>query len=97
MYFKILVPTPTKDNYLKIFQGATADAKLEYPPEVVSAFFNKVYTADQKIPSGSHPKFLLDHIKAACIYAETEPKITSELLELAWKNVTADSASHGRR
>ena len=96
LYFKILVPTPTKDNYLKIFQGATADAKLEYPPEVVSAFFDKVYTADRKIPSGAHPKFLLDHIKAACIYAETKPKITEELLELAWKNVTADSAASAR-
>ncbi len=96
LYFKILVPTPTKENYLKIFQGATADADLEYPPEVVSAFFDKVYTADRKIPSGSHPKFLLDHIKAACIYAETEPKVTGELLELAWKNVTADSAASSR-
>jgi predicted ATPase with chaperone activity len=96
LYFKILVPTPTKENYLKIFQGATADADLEYAPDVVSAFFDKVYTADRKIPSGAHPKFLLDHIKAACIYSETEPSITGELLELAWKNVTADSDSSSR-
>ncbi len=96
LYFKILVPTPTKENYLKIFQGATEVAKLDYPADVVAEFFDKVYTADGKIPSGSHPKFLLDHIKAACVYAETEPKITGELLELVWKNVTADSAASSR-
>ncbi len=96
LYFKILVPTPTKENYLKIFEGAAGTAKLDFPADVVSTFFDKVYTADRKIPSGSHPKFLLDHIKAACVYAETEPRITGELLELAWKNVTADSAASAR-
>lgn len=96
LYFKILVPTPTKENYLKIFEGAAADAQLAYPADVVSEFFDAVYTAERKIPSGAHPKFLLDHIKAACIYAETAPSITDNLLQLAWKNVTADSATSAR-
>lgn len=96
LYFKIHIPTPTKQDYLKIFQGAAANAELEYPADVVSGFFDKVYTADRKIPSGAHPKFLLDHIKAACIYADTEPRITEDFLEMAWKNVTADPAASSR-
>ncbi len=96
LYFKILVPTPTRDDYLEIFKNAANDVDLDYPADVVSTFFDKVYTAAHKIPSGSHPKFLLDHIKSACIYAGIEPSITKDLLELSWKNVTADSAASAR-
>lgn len=96
LYFKILVPTPTKDDYMEIFRRATVSAELDYPIDIVSEFFDKVYTEDRKIPSGSHPKFLLDHIKAVCIYAEKEPTITRELLDMVWKNVSADSAASSR-
>lgn len=96
LYFKILVPTPTKDDYLEIFKNAAGDVNLDYPADVVSIFFDRVYTDGKKIPSGAHPKFLLDHIKSACIYADMEPSITMDLLELSWKNVTADSAASSR-
>ena len=89
IYFKIHVPSPTREDYLQIFRDACADIGLEYKADVVEAFFEKRYERGNFVTSGAHPGFLLRHIVAACRYLDRPAELSTELLDLAWRNVAA--------
>ena len=88
IYFKIFVPSPTKADYLEIFERACRDENLTFNAEVAERFFEEHYTQQNIVTSGAHPGFLVKHILAACTYLEREPELSLELLELAWRNVS---------
>lgn len=89
IYFKILVPSPTRDDYLEIFRRACVTEEIPFNQQVISDFFKDKYEALDLVPSGAHPNFLLRHIKAACLYLDRTPELSRDLLELAWRNVAA--------
>jgi hypothetical protein len=89
IYFKIRVPSPTKEDYLEIFRRACRDAGIPYDDRVAAQFYRDIYERKNLVPSGAHPGFLLRHIIAACIYLDRKPELSRELLDLAWSNVAA--------
>ena len=92
IYFKIKVPSPTKQEYLEIFKRICLQHNLPFEEQVIDDFFDDYYVAKKLIPSGAHPGFLADHIIASCIYHDKTPQVSREMLELAWTNVAASSA-----
>ncbi|WP_212523402.1 ATPase [Actibacterium sp. MT2.3-13A] len=89
IYFKVRVPSPSRENYLEIFRRVCRDEDIPYDERVLAQFYKDKYDAKNLVPSGAHPGFLLRHIIAACIYLGREPEVSRELLELAWCNVAA--------
>ncbi|MCT4371930.1 AAA family ATPase [Yangia mangrovi] len=89
IYFKIHVPSPTKEDYFSIFQAACEEVGIIWQPDVMERFFADKYETAGYVTSGAHPGFLLRHILAACRYLDREPELSLELLELAWRNVAA--------
>ena len=89
IYFKVRVPSPTREHYLEIFRRACNDENIPYDARVLERFYKDKYEALNLVPSGAHPGFLLRHIIAACIYLGREPEMSRDLLELAWNNVAA--------
>lgn len=89
IYFKIHVPSPSKDDYFQIFRAACEEVGIAWHPEVMQQFFAAKYEDAGYVTSGAHPGFLLRHIIAACRYLEREPELSLDLLELAWRNVAA--------
>lgn len=87
IYFKIFVPSPSKEDYAEIFRIQCEHLKVPFNQEVVDAFFEAHYRDGRIAPSGAHPGFLLTHIKAACVFLHQEPRLTRDMLDLAWKNV----------
>lgn len=96
IYFKIYVPSPTREDYLKIFEDACVDLGFEWRPDVVSTFFTKEYEEKDHITSGAHPRFLLQHIDAYCRYVDLPREITQDYLEIASKNITASKRNQLR-
>lgn len=92
IYFKIFVPSPTRDDYIEIFRNAAKNAGLKFEEKVISEFFDDVYTKQGMVTSGAHPGFLINHIIAACAYHDKKPSLSRSLLDLAWKNVAATKA-----
>ena len=90
IYFKIHVPSPTREDYIQIFKDVCKDRELEWQPAVMEEFFEKRYTQERFITSGAHPGFLVNHIFAACRYLDRPPELNMELLDLAWRNVSAN-------
>lgn len=96
IYFKIHVPSPTREDYMKIFEDACRDADLAWEPEVMNEFFDKRYEKDGFVTSGAHPAFLIRHIIAACRYLDKPAELSHELLDLAWRNVAASKRRNFR-
>jgi hypothetical protein len=93
IYFKILVPSPTREDYLQIFKDACKTYDLEWRKDVVEEFYESEYEARNNVTSGAHPGFLLQHVVAACRYLDSPAELTGELLELASRNITATKRS----
>ncbi|WP_137700739.1 AAA family ATPase [Marimonas lutisalis] len=89
IYFKIHVPSPTREDYFKIFHDVCDDLQIDWDQDVMNEFFDRKYEKARFITSGAHPRFLMSHILAACRYLERTPSLNLDLLELAWRNVAA--------
>ena len=89
IYFKIHVPSPTREDYLQIFRDVCDATGLDWKPDIMDAFYARKYEDAGFVTSGAHPGFLSRHILAACRYLETTPELSDDLLELAWRNVAA--------
>ena len=89
IYFKIFVPSPTKDDYVKIFEDACAERGLAFDAELIERFYDDNYERPGHVTSGAHPGFLLSHIRAASVFRGVEPALSADILSLAWRNVAA--------
>ena len=89
LYFKIFVPSPTKEDYLEIFRRVCEDENQEYPEDDIARFYKRVYEDGNLVTSGAHPGFLFKHVEAACAFRGVPTELTPEMLDLAWKNVAA--------
>ena len=89
IHFKIFIPSPTKDEYLKIFKDACNATDIQFDDQIVSEFFDRTYRAHDLVTSGSHPAFLLSHIQAASTFLGIKPNLDSKMLDLAWQNVSS--------
>jgi len=94
IYFKIHVPSPTRDDYIQIFRDACAEHDLDWNPSVVEQFFEREYVAKDHVTSGAHPGFLIRHIISACRYLDRPVELNMELLDLASRNIAAAKRSH---
>ncbi len=94
IYFKIHVPSPTREDYMQIFRDVCRKAGLEWKQDVMTEFFERKYEKEEYVTSGAHPGFLVSHILAACRYLDREPELNPELLDLAWRNVAASKKRH---
>lgn len=87
IYFKIHVPSPTREEYLRIFSEACDRTGIQYRPDVVEPFFRQHYENEGIVTSGAHPGFLLQHVKAICRYMDRPIALSPDVMEIAWKNV----------
>jgi hypothetical protein len=81
------VPSPTRQDFEKIFENECKRHEIAFSRETVGAFFEEHYSEGRIAPSGAHPGFLLAHIKAASAFLGEKPVLSNEMLDLAWKNV----------
>ena len=89
IYFKIHVPSPTRADYIQIFEDACAEHGMQWDLSVVETFFEQEYVAKDHVTSGAHPGFLIRHIISACRYLDRPVELSMELLNLASRNIAA--------
>jgi len=89
IYFKIFVPSPTREEYMQIFHDVCDEVGLEWNQDVMDEFFEKRYVGENFVTSGAHPGFLARHILAAARYLDRDAVLSMEFLDLAWRNVAA--------
>jgi predicted ATPase with chaperone activity len=80
VHYKLKINPPTVDEYKEIFRRICDSYGLEFSEETMAYLLNTFYIK-HKVPfAGFHPKFIAEHVIAACNYLGTTPNITRELL-----------------
>src|SRR5918996_664270 len=81
VHYKLKINPPTVDEYKEIFHRICDSYGLEFSEETMAYLLNTFYIK-HKVPfAGFHPKFIAEHVIAACNYLGTPPNITRELLD----------------
>ncbi len=87
VHYKLKINPPTVNEYREIFHRICESYGLEFTEEVMAHLLNTFYIK-HKIPfAGFHPKFIAEHVIAACNYLGTPPRITRQLLADSLENM----------
>jgi hypothetical protein len=87
VHYKMKINPPTVDEYKEIFRRICASYGLEFSEEIMAYLLN-VFYIKHKVPfAGFHPKFIAEHVIAACNYLGTAPRITRQLLADSLENM----------
>ena len=87
VHYKIKINPPTADEYREIFQRVCESYGLEFSEEIIAYLLNSFYIK-HKVPfAGFHPKFIAEHIIAACHYLGMQPRISRQLLTDSIENM----------
>ena len=80
VHYKMKINPPTVDEFKEIFQRICDSYGLELTEDVMAYLLNSFYIK-YKVPfAGFHPKFIAEHVIAACNYFGTPPQISRQLL-----------------
>lgn len=94
IHYKMRISPPTVDEYKEIFQRVCTSYGLEFSEEVLKYLLDSFYIK-HKVPfAGFHPKFIAEHVIAACNYIGGQPHITPELLAESMEDMVVLPPSH---
>lgn len=97
VHYKLNVNPPNLEDYKEIFRRICEMYRLEYSEDIISYLVNSFYN-EHKVPLAAfHPKFIVEHVIAACNYVGQPPRLTQQLLADALENlyVAPSSTSEG--
>jgi hypothetical protein len=83
--YKILIDSPSLDEYRKIFTAICRHHKLPFEEEAFSRLIAN-YKNHKLKPMGCHPRDLIDHIIDEAHFLEKSPMLTPEAIDKAWEN-----------
>ena len=87
VHYKLKINPPTAEEYEEIFRRICDSYGLEFSEEIMADLVNNYYMK-HKVPfAGFHPKFIAEHVIAACNYLGTPLRITRQLLADSLENM----------
>jgi predicted ATPase with chaperone activity len=87
VHYKMKINPPTAEEYREIFQRICDSYGLEFSEDTMAYLLNTFYIK-HKIPfAGFHPKFIAEHVIAACNYLGTPARISRQLLADSLENM----------
>jgi predicted ATPase with chaperone activity len=83
IHYKIFAESPTRAEFIQIFQGVCAEKGVEYRQEVVEHMLTTYYRPRQIQLRGCQPRDLLNQAISLAQYLGETPELRTELLEAA--------------
>jgi predicted ATPase with chaperone activity len=83
IHYKIFAESPTKAEFLQIFENCCHERGMEYRPDVVEHLLATYYRPRQIQLRGCQPRDLLNQAVSLAQYLGEEPGVRTELLEAA--------------
>lgn len=87
VHYKMKINPPTVDEFKEIFQRICDSYGLHFSEEIMIYLLEAFYSKHNIPFAGFHPKFIAEHVIAACNYLGTPPRITHELLADSLENM----------
>lgn len=87
VHYKLKIDPPSEQGYREIFKRICDSYGLEFSEDVVNHLVESFYRK-RKVPfAGFHPKFIAEHVIAACNYLGVPPSLRPELLADSLENM----------
>ncbi len=86
VHYKLRVDLPSVEDYRTIFRRVCALYELEVP-EILSYVLNVFYPETGTPRAAFHPRFIIEHVIAACNYEGIPPQLTHNLVNAALQNL----------
>ena len=80
---KIFAESPSKAEFLQIFENCCRDQQLEYRPDVVEGLLSAYFKPRQIQLRGCQPRDLLNQVVSLAEYLGERPAVSADLLEAA--------------
>jgi predicted ATPase with chaperone activity len=85
MGYRARVEPPTPHAYTEIFKRQAHTRGIKYEQSVMDHVLNK-YKVSGRQMKGCEPRDLLDRVTDICIFGGTALELTSEVVDVAWRN-----------
>ena len=85
MGYRARLEPPTSEAYVEIFKRAAARCGLPLGPGCVDYVLRK-YSAEARQMKSCEPRDLLNRLSDICIFEAVQPRLTPELIDVAWRN-----------
>jgi len=96
VHYKMKINPPSAEEYREIFRRICESYGLEFSEEIIARLLNTFYIKHKVPLAGFHPKFIAEHVIAACNYLGTPPRITPQLLADSLENMVILPASSSK-
>jgi predicted ATPase with chaperone activity len=83
IHYKIFAESPTRAEFLQIFENCCTEKGLDYRPDVVENLLQTYYRPRQIQLRGCQPRDLLDQAVSLAQYLGEDPELRQDLLEAA--------------
>jgi predicted ATPase with chaperone activity len=93
VHYKLKINPPSVQEYKEIFHRICDSYGLEFSEEMMARLLDTFYNKHNVPLAGFHPKFIAEHVIAACNYLGSSPGITSDLLADSLENMVILPAS----
>lgn len=92
MGYRARIDPPGLFGYVEIFKRLARQRGITLEPDSLEHVVRK-YTQEERVMKACEPRDLLNRIHDICLYEGTEPRLTPELIDTAWRNYFG--GSHG--
>lgn len=93
--YKMLVASPTEEQYAEIFSRRCEKAGLEYSPKSVELIFQEFYDKRGIPARACHPRDIVNHLMDIARYRGEEPSLSGRMLGLACRSYFLDMPTDG--
>jgi len=90
MGYRARIEPPNGDAYIEIFRRAAELRAISAPPESLDYIVRK-YVLEGRLMKSCEPRDLLNRITDICLFEGTEPTLTPQLIDVAWRNYFGSS------
>ena len=90
IHYKIFAESPTKAEFLQIFENCCREKGMEYRPDVIENLLTTYYKPRMIQLRGCHPRDLLDQAISLAAYLGRPAELTSDVLEAACASYFVD-------
>ncbi|CAN5898320.1 AAA family ATPase [soil metagenome] len=95
IHYKIFVPSPTKEEYQRIFRRICVSRQISYRHEAVDWIYENFYARLGIQPRSCHPRDVVDHLCDYARFVDTEPVLAEHLLQGACASYFLDMPDGG--
>jgi len=88
--YKLQIDPPTEEEYETIFRRVCKLHDLEFSQDLFSYLMEDFYKQNSLPLAGFHPKFIVEHVMAACKYEGVLPHFSRHLLKDALQNLVVN-------